>query len=286
MSDRLVGMPAEPVQDYVVAWSEGIRQVLGQIANATFQAGVTYAPAGSPLPDPQAGVWLRFKASQRLAGDQAFWVAASEAGRLAGLLLGETPVPDTPLSPEQRDALGELFRQFACSVALDLRGKLGGEVDLRLLGNEPPDFPESTCAEICVQGGEFPPFTITLRVGSTLAASLAPGPPAAQQPGVSTPACNLTSEASVVREPNLDLLLDIELETTLRFGARSMVLRDVLELGPGAIIELDRQIDDPVELLVGNRVIARGEVVVVDGNYGLRVMEMASRQERIDSIGG
>lgn len=286
MSDYGHGTPAPPVQNYVAAWGEGICGVLSQLAGAPFHSSVAYASAGFPHPAPEEGVWMCFAASQRLTGDQAFWIPSSEAPRLAGLLHGEAPTPGAALSPGQYDALGELFRQFAGSVSLMLKAKLGGEVDWRFLGNQPPDFPESACAEIRVQGGEFPPFTITLRVGSTLAASLAPESPAAKQPGPSTLAGNPTPEAIAVREPNLDLLLDIELETTLRFGERSMVLRDVLELGPGAIIELDRQIDEPVELLVGNKVIARGEVVIVDGNYGLRVMEMASRQERIDSIGG
>ncbi|HZQ96258.1 MAG TPA: flagellar motor switch protein FliN [Candidatus Sulfotelmatobacter sp.] len=75
---------------------------------------------------------------------------------------------------------------------------------------------------------------------------------------------------------NLDLLLDVELGVTLRFGERRMLLREVLELNAGAVIELDRLVQEPVDLLLDGRVIARGEVVVVDGNYGLRVTEIAA----------
>jgi flagellar motor switch protein FliN/FliY len=68
--------------------------------------------------------------------------------------------------------------------------------------------------------------------------------------------------------------MDVELNVLLRFGQREMPLRDVLDLTSGSIIELDRQVDDPVELLLDGKVIARGEAVIVDGNYGLRVTEI------------
>lgn len=73
---------------------------------------------------------------------------------------------------------------------------------------------------------------------------------------------------------NLNLVLDVELSMSLRFGQRQLPLREVLELASGSVVELDRQVDDPVELLLDGRVIARGEAVIVDGNYGLRVTEI------------
>jgi flagellar motor switch protein FliN/FliY len=73
---------------------------------------------------------------------------------------------------------------------------------------------------------------------------------------------------------NLKLVMDVELNVSLRFGQRQMPLREVLELATGSVIELDRQVDDPVELLLDGKVIARGEAVIVDGNYGLRVTEI------------
>jgi flagellar motor switch protein FliN/FliY len=73
---------------------------------------------------------------------------------------------------------------------------------------------------------------------------------------------------------NLKLVMDVELNVSLRFGQRELPLREVLELASGSVIELDRQVDDPVELLLDGKVIARGEAVIVDGNYGLRVTEV------------
>ena len=73
---------------------------------------------------------------------------------------------------------------------------------------------------------------------------------------------------------NLKMVMDVELNVSLRFGQRQLPLREVLELASGSVIELDRKVDDPVELLLDGKVIARGEAVIVDGNYGLRVTEV------------
>ena len=81
--------------------------------------------------------------------------------------------------------------------------------------------------------------------------------------------------------PELERVIDVPLRVTLRFGQRSMRLREVLELNTGAIVELDRQVEDPVDLILDERVIARGEVVIVDGNYGLRVTEIVERPSSV-----
>jgi len=92
------------------------------------------------------------------------------------------------------------------------------------------------------------------------------------------------SVLSAARSSNLELLLDVTLPTTIRFGQKQMLLREILELHPGVAITLDRQVEEPVELLVGGRMVARGEVVIVDGNYGLRITEIVSPQQRIESL--
>lgn len=73
---------------------------------------------------------------------------------------------------------------------------------------------------------------------------------------------------------NLDLVLDVELNATLRFGQRQLPLREILDLSSGSVVELDRQVDEPVELVLDGRVIARGEAVIIDGNYGMRITEI------------
>jgi flagellar motor switch protein FliN/FliY len=80
-----------------------------------------------------------------------------------------------------------------------------------------------------------------------------------------------------------DILLDVALPVSVSFGKTSLQVREVLKLNTGSIVELDRLVADPVEVIVNNRVIARGEVVVVDGNYGVRINQLASRDERLRS---
>jgi flagellar motor switch protein FliN len=84
--------------------------------------------------------------------------------------------------------------------------------------------------------------------------------------------------------PGLELLLDVELETSLRFGAREMPLSEILDLGPGDVVELDRHVADPVDLIVGDKIVARGEAVLVNGNFGLRVTEVAAPKRRLESV--
>lgn len=82
------------------------------------------------------------------------------------------------------------------------------------------------------------------------------------------------AEASGIVHGNLGLVMDVELSVTLRFGQRQLSLRDVMDLASGSVVELDREVDEPVELILDGRVIARGEAVIVDGNYGVRVTEV------------
>ncbi len=85
-------------------------------------------------------------------------------------------------------------------------------------------------------------------------------------------------------DSKIGLLVDIDLDATLQFGSREMTLEEVLELGPGAVVELDRHVSEPVDLVVGDRIVARGEVVVVSGNFALRITEVATPQLRLESI--
>lgn len=85
-------------------------------------------------------------------------------------------------------------------------------------------------------------------------------------------------------QAGMDLLYDIELDATLQFGSREMPLHEVLNLGPGDVVELDRHVSEPVDLVVGDRIVARGEVVVASGNFALRVTEVATPQLRLESI--
>lgn len=82
----------------------------------------------------------------------------------------------------------------------------------------------------------------------------------------------------------LDLILDVELPVSISFGRAQVPLKEVLKLTSGSIVELNRAVAEPVEMIVNNCVIARGEVVVVEGNYGIRIQEIVSRSERLRTL--
>jgi flagellar motor switch protein FliN/FliY len=82
-------------------------------------------------------------------------------------------------------------------------------------------------------------------------------------------------------QANLSLLLDVELPLTVSFGHTCLPIRDILRLSSGSVIELDCAVDEPVSVVVNNRVIARGTAVVIDGSYGVRIEEVISRQDRL-----
>jgi flagellar motor switch protein FliN/FliY len=106
------------------------------------------------------------------------------------------------------------------------------------------------------------------------AGAAAAGGPAAAEPGGQPPTSSRT----------FNLLLGVELPVSVSFGHVQLPLKDVLKLTAGSIIELNRQVDELVEVIVNNCVVARGEVVVVEGNYGVRIHQIMTRQERLESL--
>ncbi len=83
---------------------------------------------------------------------------------------------------------------------------------------------------------------------------------------------------------NLNMLFDIPLQVTVELGRTSKLVREILELGPGSIIELDKLAGEPVDIFVNQRLVARGEVVVIDENFGVRVTEIGSKNELLNKM--
>jgi flagellar motor switch protein FliN/FliY len=254
--------------------------VLSQVSGQPWK--VELAEAGTA----QAEVDVGFDCKGTVRGPFVFRMSVAVAVRLAKLLMCE-PVPEGggQLSGDDREALDELLRQVAGIAATRLEADFG-KLELTFAGL-------STAA----QDGEYFSFsaaagseTLDLRIciGKELRESLASTASESKAAGVKADAVTLPTSAptgaltqAVIREGNLELLWDVALSLTLRFGQRELLLKEILELSPGAVLELDRQVDEPVDLLLGRKVIARGEVVIVDGNYGLRVTEVASAAEKL-----
>lgn len=83
---------------------------------------------------------------------------------------------------------------------------------------------------------------------------------------------------------NIELLMDVDIPVSVRIGSTKMFLKELTGIGPGNIIELDQYADEPVEILINNKAIARGEVVIVDGFFGVRILEIISKEERLKKL--
>jgi len=274
------------LQEYLQAWGASIGRVLQEVAGAphTWQELSPEATPQLVASLKENSIGIQFEVTQHLSGNQGFILSTKDAVRLAQLLLAEPEDGSSVMSDDHRDALSELFRQFAGAAASALKGLAGGEVSFKWSGLDP--FPGEPTVQAGIQWTSpgLTPLTLVLELGSALVTALNPlTPPAPPAIELSTPA-QPPAPLVQTRDPKLELLMDVELDVTLRFGERQMALRDILDLSAGSVVELNQYVQDPVELLVGTKVIARGEVVVVDGNYGLRVMQIISPMERIESL--
>jgi flagellar motor switch protein FliN/FliY len=117
------------------------------------------------------------------------------------------------------------------------------------------------------------PYAVVLEDGLTFGFSIAVELASAQD---ALPA------AHDINDSRLAAVLEVDLPLVVRFGRAVMPLRAVAELSPGAVVDMGRSPDEPVELLVGDRLIARGEVVIVGGNYGVRITELTSGRRSTD----
>jgi flagellar motor switch protein FliN len=319
MTDVAAQKPSQAIQEYAQVWAECASSVLESTSGKAFTGAPRTETEPLAIPAEEA-VWLGFKVTGKLAGDQCFQLKKPDAVRLGQLLMSEPLDGAAALSEKLSDALSELFRQFAGVVSTNCKPKYGGEVQFQLEAGKPPEWAAAATsawafaapeidsiqwnlllsAELCksLEGAGKTADTVT--AAGLPAANAAEAPAQAAKPATAgtEPATASTNAGrpsdSVSRPPaserttpsptNLDLLLDVELKASLRFGQREMMLREILALRPGSVIELDKQIQEPAELLVAGRVIAWGDVVIVDGNYGLRIKDIAQPQQWLASV--
>lgn len=284
MTDVPLTTLAPEAASQVTTWAESLSQVLGQITGSPFSCAV-FAEVPAEITGASEGdLWIACALSGGLRGEMSLRLSAASATRLARLFMGEpeTEISAAPadlpqLTDEYREAAVELFRQVAGLVASSLKAQWG-EVQLRPeAAAGAPSWPAWSTAWI--RAGENLAWA-EMHLSAALGAALRVEKPGVAAASAATPPANVrpvdvprqeTPSDGASGKIKLDLLLDVELALTLRFGSRSLPLGEILDLNPGAVIELDRQVADPVDVLLDGRVVARGEVVVMDGNYGLRV---------------
>ena len=174
----------------------------------------------------------------------------------------------------------EAMQQSTSALARSLTSRLGRHVDAST-GRDQPSDNKGLAFGIVIAAGELELSPLVVVVSEDLC-SLFDAPAQSQVQLVQAgPALEPVAPPS----RTMSVLLDVQMPVSISFGKTSMPLKEIMKLTTGSAVELDRKPDDDVDVIVNNCVIARGEVVVVDGNYGVKITEIISR-ERKDGLAG
>jgi flagellar motor switch protein FliN/FliY len=233
--------------------------------------------AGLDPADPdQSMVWQQ---AFSCLSEPALWLAAGkDAWATTGqMVLGDVGV-DSATDEDCRstwiEILGQAMSGLATALAADLRREITAAKGEEIIG-EPEGLAWRHFMARCGNDGNDGEGTI-LRFKAAWSLDLA------ALYGRPEPHPKHTGNDAAFSK-TLDLLLDVALPVNVSFGKTFIQIREVLKLNTGSIVELNRFVTEPVEVIVNDCVIARGEVVVVDGNYGVRITHLASREDRLRS---
>ena len=94
-----------------------------------------------------------------------------------------------------------------------------------------------------------------------------------------------TSDAATEMPKNLDFILDVSLQVSVEVGRTKMTVQDLLQLGQGSVVELSKLAGEPLDIYINEKLVARGEAVIVNEKFGVRVTDIVSQQERVTSLG-
>ncbi len=284
----------EAARRLVEEWSTRLGQVLESMADTPPR--VTWKPATADL--AAASQELAARHGELLWWEQAFsvlpepaaWVGVpAGAWKTLGLRILEAAGIEQAEDAEARSTFQEVLGQSLESLAHALGGYVGGEVNCAP-GRERPDPPPVSVffeVELHLENIPLPPLLVAFGAPLLDVVERAlTGRHAARQPAPDSGEAETATEAAPAAGDSkvLDLLLDVELGVTVSFGRAQLCLKDALKLTTGSVVELNRTVAEPVEVIVNNCVIARGEVVVVEGNYGVRIREIMSRHDRLRTL--
>jgi len=276
--------PSEVPSWLVEEWARQLTHVLeAMIGEAPY---VTFAPhALAPAEiDPGQTDFLWWEQPFSIGPDVIAWAGAGTASweEIGNRILRGAGVEDGDRESVRSTYL-EIVNQVCSGVAGALSMRAGKEVSCPKGRLSPPTVVDSTpsCSfEISFGQSVLPIFAVfsaalsnlrepSAQAGATEAAQKKPVSPTSQERG---------------KPSSIELLLDVELPVSVSFGRAQLLLKDVIKLTTGSIVELNRAVSEPVDVIVNNCVIARGDVVVVEGNFGIRIRQVISRQERLRTL--
>lgn len=272
----------EQVRNLLDHWTSGLGDVVALMADQKPQ--VRWESAGMPPADTDLLWWEQ--PFQGVPGSLV-WVATPHATwDYAGTLTLKAAGLETVESNEARNTWLEILGQSLSGLAQGIGGVLGREVACEAGAERAPDAPTEYAASMWLtfDGVAQPPLWVAMsaKLVDILAHPLSGA-------GAETHVAQPDSGGPIQPDrgevpPTMDLLLDVELPVSVSFGKTEIAMKDVLKLTTGSIVELNRGVNEPVEVLVNHCLIARGEVVVVEGNYGVRIQQIISRPDRLRSV--
>lgn len=171
----------------------------------------------------------------------------------------------------------EAVQQSLAGVARALATRLARSVEISGGRDQAPEHPGHYFL-VSISSGEFELPALQLVVSEELGWAFQPQDAEPTRPFQEPSPPPRGAQAA---SRTMSVLMDVQMPVSISFGKASMPLREVMKLSAGSAVELDRKPDDNVDVIVNNCVIARGEVVVVDGNYGVRITEIISREQRL-----
>jgi flagellar motor switch protein FliN/FliY len=256
--------------------------------------------------------------TEGLDGHNLFILTTRDASVVADLMMGGDGTPFEDLGDLHTSAIGEAMNQMMGSAATAMAEMAGRRVDISSPVVEILDLsddasvagigldPTMVRTSFQLRVGDLldtrlmqlmpVPFARALVDGLLAAAPGSPAPPAGEDDDRHLHALPAPPLAQPVAFPSLDevpaapggsdisLLLDVPLQVTVELGRTQLRIRNVLELVPGSIVELDKLAGEPVDVLVNGKQIARGEVVVIDEEFGVRITDVASQAKRLRGL--
>jgi flagellar motor switch protein FliN/FliY len=280
-----VNIPAEIRQWLFEEFSSRLATVFETMAGARPKIDI------EAVPEMPADALLRWRQPfTGVAG--AAWIAASEpAWTAAGAHVLRAAGIEELDAPSLKSTYLETISQALSGVATAMGGRLGREVNCAGGEESASQSVPSNDAAWAILRIQFGTDTANIAIGlepvlvmAMVASAQETSSQKVAEAAIAAAAGAGEGYAGPVNSKTFELLLDVELPVSVSFGRAQVPLKDVLKLTTGSIVELNRSIHEPVEVIVNNCVIARGEVVVVEGNFGVRIHQVVSRQERLRTL--
>ncbi len=254
--------------------TDALRLALAGEFRAAVEAVVGNVLTTSPAPAPAGAGWSTpIAASGVVDGQLTAWVDEAGVTAIAKAMMGMDEAPEPGVAA---DMLKELWAQAAAATAL----KDGFEGLSLVTGPTTAGTLPAGGAGIAVTDGTDTLATLSMTGTVAPGRAAAAGAPAAP----ASAAAAATGAGRGEYPGNLAALLDIDLPLVVRFARTEMSLRSLAQLGPGSMVDMGRSPDAPVQLLIGTQVVAEGEVVVVAGNYGVRITSLVSPADRLRAM--